>query len=113
MFTCQIDSGHLGWIVNGTELHDLPQEISNNIRFSSMPINDTYLEDLSIPAKEEYDNVTFQCVAVGIPGTTALRSEIAILRIQGRHNLNRDGPFYYRWYGSMWVQFRSVLLKIT
>ena len=86
MFTCETDGGGLtGWTVNGTILQSLPPEIRSNVVVSGTNTDEgTVVEELTIPARAEYNGTRVQCL-VGIFGGSSDESENATFRIQGIH----------------------------
>ena len=84
VFTCETDGGGLtGWTVNGTILQSLPPEIRNDLHVSPTNTDEgTRVEELTIPARAEYNGTRVQCLVVIIGGSSD-ESENATLRIQG------------------------------
>ena len=84
MFTCETDDGFSGWRINGTRLQDFPPEIRNDVMVSvtNTPEGST-VENLTIPAKVEYNETRVQCLVVKVGGSSD-ESENATLKIQGR-----------------------------
>ena len=73
------------WRVNGTILQSLPPEIRNDVVVS--PTNTpegSVVEELTIPARAEYNGTRVQCVVLRFGGSSD-ESENATLRIQGIH----------------------------
>ena len=85
MFTCETDGGGLtGWRVNGIILQSLPPEIRSDLLSSGTNTDEgTVVEELTIPARAEYNGTRVQCL-VGIFGGSSDESENATLRIQGK-----------------------------
>ena len=86
MFTCETDGGFSGWRINGTRLQDLPPEIRNDVMVSvtNTPEGST-VENLTIPARAEYNGTIVQCLVVTVGGSSD-ESENATLEIQGRRD---------------------------
>ena len=83
VFTCETVGGILVWVVNGTQREVHPPEIRRDLVVSETIIDGgTTLENLTIPARAEYNGTRVQCF-VGIFGGSTVQSENAILRIQG------------------------------
>ena len=83
MFTCETDDGFSGWRINGTLLQDLPPEIESDVDVSETnTARGTRVENLTIPARAEYNGTRVQCLAVSLTGSSA-ESENATLKIQG------------------------------
>ena len=86
MFTCEIDGDLLGWKINGTVLEHLPQEIRSDFMDSDTNTPEgTIVENLTIPARAEYNGTRVQCLVVTLGGSSD-ESENASLKIQGRNN---------------------------
>ena len=86
MFTCETDGGLSGWRINGTLLQNLPQEIHSDFMVSSIiTANGSTVENLTIPARAEYNGTRVQCL-VGIFGGSSDESKSVTLKIQGRRN---------------------------
>ena len=82
-FTCVTVGGTLVWIVNGTQREVHPAEIRRVLVVSeTITDDDTTLENLTIPARAEYNGTRVQCF-VGIFGGSTVQSENATMRIQG------------------------------
>ena len=82
-FTCETVGGTLAWIVNGTQREVHPAEIRRDLIVSeTIADDDTTMENLTIPARAEYNGTRVQCF-VGIFGGSKVQSENAIMRIQG------------------------------
>ena len=88
MFTCETVGGDAAtWRVNGTILRSLPPEIRSDVVVSVTNTPEgTVVEELTIPARAEYNGTRFQCL-VGIFGGSSDESENATLMIQGIHLL--------------------------
>ena len=85
MFTCETVGGVTTWRVNGILLQSLPPEIrSDLLRSETNTPEGTVVEELTIPARAEYNGTRVQCL-VGIFGGSSDESENATLRIQGIH----------------------------
>ena len=85
MFICETVGGLTGWRINGTLLRNLPPEIGNDLVVlpTSTP-EGTRVEELTIPARAEYNETRVQCLVLGFGGSSD-ESENATLRIQGIH----------------------------
>ena len=82
MFTCEAVGGTLGWIVNGTQREVHPPEIRRDLVVSETITDDgTTLENLTIPARAEYNETRVQCAVFTFGGSN--QSEIATMTIQG------------------------------
>ena len=88
VFTCETDGSLSGWWINGTLPEDLPPAVFHDLEFSANDITDngTLLLKLTIPARAEYNNTRFQCVAVK-PGGSSAESKTAIFKVQGITNV--------------------------
>ena len=83
MFTCETVGGVPGWRVDGKLLQSLPPEIRSDLLISPTNTDEgTVVEELTIPARAEYNGTRVQCL-VGIFGGSSDESENATLRIQG------------------------------
>ena len=83
MFTCETDGDVTTWRVNGIILQSLPPEIRSDLLISETNTPEgTIVEELTIPARAEYNGTRFQCLVVIIGGSSDL-SENATLTIQG------------------------------
>ena len=83
VFTCETVGGTLVWIVNGTQQEVHPAEIRRYLVVTeTITDGGTTLENLTIPARAEYNGTRVQCF-VGIFGGSAVQNENATLRIQG------------------------------
>ena len=93
MFTCVTVGGDVAtWRVNGILLQSLPPEIRSDVVVSETNTDEgTRVEELTIPARAEYNGTRFQCL-VGIFGGSSDESENATLRIQG--NIVYSQSFY-------------------
>ena len=89
-FTCETVGGSLVWTVNGTQREVHPAEIRRDLVVSETITDDgSILENLTIPARAEYNETRVQCF-VGIFGGSTAQSDNAILWIQGidlSHNI--------------------------
>ena len=91
MFTCETVGGVTGWRVNRTILQSLPPEIRSDLHFSETSTDEgTVVEELTIPARAEYNGTRVQCL-VGIFGGSSDESENATLRIQGNISVLSKG----------------------
>ena len=82
-FTCETDGGLSGWRINGTVLQELPPEIENDIEVSySTTAEGSTVENLTIPARAEYNGTNIQCLVLKIGGHSA-ESENVTLTVQG------------------------------
>jgi hypothetical protein len=83
VFTCETDGGLSGWSLNGTILEDLSPEIHGDLKVSRLnTAQGSRVENLTIPARAEYNGTRFQCLVVALSHPT-LHSESALLKIQG------------------------------
>ena len=83
VFTCKTVGGTLVWVVNGTQRDVHPPEIRRDlVESETITDDDTTLENLTIPARSEYNGTRVQCFVTIIGGSTA-QSNNATLRIQG------------------------------
>ena len=84
VFTCETVGGDVTtWRVNGILLESLPPEILSDVDVSQTSTPEgTVVEELTIPARAEYNGTRVQCL-VGIFGGSTDESENATLRIQG------------------------------
>ena len=83
MFTCETVGGLTGWRVNGIILQSLPPEIRSDVVVSETNTPEgTRVEELTIPARAEYNGTRVQCLVLGFGGSSD-ESENATLRIQG------------------------------
>ena len=84
VFTCETVGGDVAtWRVNGILLRNLPPEIHSDVVVSqTITPEGTVVEELTIPARAEYNGTRFQCL-VGIFGGSSDESENATLTIQG------------------------------
>ena len=88
VFTCETVGGLTGWTVNGTILQSLPPEIRNDLHVSPTSTDEgTVVEELTIPARAEYNGTRVQCLVV-ILGGSSDESENATLMIQGIYLLH-------------------------
>ena len=88
VFTCETDSGLPGWRVNGTLLHDLPPEIrSDLVVLETNTDESSTLEQLTIPARAEYNTTKVQCLAVTF--SSLEESENGTILIQGVTSLQK------------------------
>ena len=83
MFTCETVGGTLIWIVNGTQREVLPDEIRRDLVISEETVNDggRTEQDLTIPARAEYNGTRVQCLVLSLSGSDL--SENATMIIQG------------------------------
>ena len=82
VFTCETDGGLPGWRVNGTLLQDLPPEIRSDLVVLETNTDEgSTLEQITIPARAEYNTTKVQCLAVTFSGLE--ESENATVIIQG------------------------------
>ena len=90
-FTCETVGGTLGWVVNGTQQDVHPAEIRRDLVVTEIIIDDdTTLENLTIPARAEYNGTRVQCF-VGISGGLTAQSDNATLWIQGIDSTHHIG----------------------
>jgi hypothetical protein len=83
VFTCETDGGLSGWSLNGTILEYLSPEIHRDLKVSKLnTAQGSRVENLTIPARAEYNGTRFQCLVVALSHPT-LHSESALLKIQG------------------------------
>ena len=81
-FTCETVGGTLAWIVNETQREVHPAEIRGDLVVTeTITDDDTTLENLTIPARAEYNGTRVQCAVFTFGGSD--QSENATLRIQG------------------------------
>ena len=83
VFTCEIVGGTLSWVVNGMQREVLPDEIRRDLMISEETVNDGghIVEDLTIPARAEYNGTRVQCLVFSLSGSD--QSENATMIIQG------------------------------
>ena len=90
VFTCETDDGFTGWRINGTLREDLPPEIHNDLSVSDTTTAEgTTVEELTIPARAEYNGTTVQCAVLAFDGSAV--SENVTLKIQGTLSCERYG----------------------
>ena len=83
MFTCETVGDVATWRVNGILLRSLPPEIRSDLVDSETNTDEgTIVEELTIPARAEYNGTRVQCLVL-ILGGSSDESENATLRIQG------------------------------
>ena len=90
VFKCETTGGSTSWYVNGTLLETLPPNVQRDL-LEPPGINTpdgTRLENLTIPARAEYNGTRVQCVVFTADGLTAIESESATFRIQGNYTHN-------------------------
>ena len=81
VLTCETDGGLTGWRINGTLLTD-QLDLRSDLVISETNTNErTTVQNLTIPARAEYNGTKFQCVVLGFDGFA--ESENATLMIQG------------------------------
>ena len=82
MFTCETVGGAFIWVVNGTQREIINPEIRRDLMISDVIIDGGRREqDLTIPARAEYNGTRVQCLAFSLSGSD--QSENATLLIQG------------------------------
>ena len=83
MFTCETVGGTQSWIVNGTQRELIDLEIRRDLMISEETVNDGghTVEDLTIPARAEYNGTRVQCLVFSLSGSDL--SENATMIIQG------------------------------
>ena len=83
MFTCETVGGVLSWIVNGTQREVIGPEIRRDLVISEETVNDggSTVQDLTIPARAEYNGTRVQCLVLSLSGSKL--SENATMIIQG------------------------------
>ena len=84
VFKCETTGGITSWIINGTLIELLPPEIHRDLSETGIntPIG-TRLENLTIPARAEYNGTRVQCVVITEDGLSSVLSENATFYIQG------------------------------
>ena len=84
VFKCETTGGITSWIINGTLIELLPPEIHRDLSETGIntPIG-TRLENLTIPARAEYNATRVQCVVFTANGLSVVESENATFYIQG------------------------------
>ena len=104
MFTCETVGGTPSWIVNGTQREVLDPEIRRDLVISEETVNDggRTEQDLTIPARAEYNGTRVQCVVLSLSGSDL--SENATMIIQG---IVVD----YCWVGYMTALSRSTIIS--
>ena len=82
VFTCETVGGSLIWVVNGTQRELIDPEIRRELAISES-FNDggSTVEELTIPARTEYNGTRVQCLVLSLSGSD--QSENATLLIQG------------------------------
>ena len=81
-FTCETVGGTLVWVVNGTQREVHPAEIRRDLVVTeTITDDDTTLENLTIPARAEYNGTRVQCAVLTFGGSDL--SENATMTIQG------------------------------
>ena len=82
-FVCESDDGFSSWSINGILLETLPPEIEEDIVVSETnTLQGTRVEELTIPARAEYNGTRVQCLVFTVDGPRA-ESGNATLVIQG------------------------------
>ena len=83
VFTCETVGGALSWIVNGTQREVIDPEIRRDLVISEETVNDggSTEQNLTIPARAEYNGTRVQCVVLSPSGSD--QSENATMIIQG------------------------------
>ena len=82
VFTCETVGGSLVWVVNGTQRVVHPPETHRDLVVSETIIDGgTTLENLTIPARAEYNGTRVQCAVLTFGGSAL--SDNATLKIQG------------------------------
>ena len=82
VFICETVGGALLWIVNGTQRELLSDDIHRDLTVSESVIDGgRTVQELTIPAKAEYNGTRIQCVIFSLSGSD--QSENATLLIQG------------------------------
>ena len=86
MFTCETDGGITGWIVNGTLLEELPPAIEMDLEIiRANTAEGTRLENLTIPARAEYNGTRVSCFSQRLGGSLTESANVT-LKIQGSYN---------------------------
>ena len=84
VFKCETTGGITSWIINGTLIELLPPEIHRDLPETGKNTpGGTRLENLTIPARAEYNGTRVQCVVFTADGLSAVESDNATLYIQG------------------------------
>ena len=90
VFTCETDGGLPGWRVNGTLLQDLPPDIRSDLVVLETNTDEgSTLEQITIPARAEYNTTKIQCLALAVAFSGSEESENATIIIQGVTSLQK------------------------
>ena len=81
VFTCHVVGGFIAWIVNGTQREVHPSEIRRDLVVSETSTTDDSMENLTIPARAEYNGTIVKCAVLTLYGIVL--SENATMTIQG------------------------------
>ena len=83
VFTCETDGGKSDWKVNGTILQELPRAIEMDLETpGANTAEGTRLENLTIPARAEYNGTRVSCLVLELGGPLTESANVT-LRIQG------------------------------
>ena len=82
MFTCETRGGSADWLMNGTLFDMLPPEILDELDVRDTITDGIRMEELSIPARTDFNGTVLQCVVLTLTGLAA-ESENVTLKIQG------------------------------
>ena len=82
MFTCETRGDISAWRLNGTTLQNLPSEIESKLMVSGTNTANSRVENLTIPARAEYNGTRVQCLVLNIDGFSK-ESDNVLLKIQG------------------------------
>ena len=83
VFSCEVNGDTSTWRVSGLLLGELTHEQRSTLQVSVTNIGSgVTLEQLTIPARAEYNGTQFQCVTFNV-GSPSKESETATLYIQG------------------------------
>ena len=104
MFTCETIGGTPSWVVNRTQREVIDPEIIRDLMISEETIIDggSTVQDLTIPARAEYNGTRVQCLVFSLSGSD--QSENATMIIQG---IVVD----YCWVGYMTALSRSTIIS--
>ena len=84
VFTCETVGGAPVWVVNGTQREVHPAEMRRDLVVTeTITDNDTTLENLTIPARAEYNGTRVQCFVGLYYGGSTVQSGNATMTIQG------------------------------
>ena len=85
VFTCETRGGTPSWFINGVLLEELKPELDADISTKTKLSEGMTMAKLTILAKAQYNETTFQCGVFTFGGSA--RSENATLKVQGIFSL--------------------------